>query len=52
VGDGKTNPYRAKIRSPGFSNLAAFPDIIKGWRVADVVVVLSTFDVVMPDIDR
>ncbi len=52
VGDGKVNPYRAKIRSPGFSNLAAFPDVIKGWRVADVVVVLSTFDVVMPDIDR
>jgi NADH-quinone oxidoreductase subunit D len=52
VGDGRNNPYRVKIRSPGFSNLSVFPDIIKGWRVADLVVVLSTFDVVMPDIDR
>jgi NADH-quinone oxidoreductase subunit D/NADH-quinone oxidoreductase subunit C/D len=52
VGDGKANPYRVKIRSPGFSNLAVFPEIIKGWRVADIVVVLSTFDVVIPDIDR
>ena len=52
VGDGKTTPYRVKIRSPSFSNLAAVPEIIKGWRVADLVVVLSTLDVVMPDIDR
>jgi NADH-quinone oxidoreductase subunit D/NADH-quinone oxidoreductase subunit C/D len=52
VGDGKPNPYRVKIRSPGFSNLAVFPEIIRGWRVADIVVVLSTLDVVIPDIDR
>jgi NADH-quinone oxidoreductase subunit D/NADH-quinone oxidoreductase subunit C/D len=52
VGDGKTMPYRVKIRSPGFSNLAAFPEVIKGWRVADVVTVLSTFDIVVPDLDR
>jgi NADH-quinone oxidoreductase subunit D len=52
VGDGKPVPYRVKIRSPGFSNLSAVPEIVKGWRVADMVTVLSTFDVVMPDIDR
>jgi NADH-quinone oxidoreductase subunit D len=52
VGDGKPLAYRVKIRSPGFSNLSAFPEIIKGWRVADIVVVLSTFDIVVPDIDR
>jgi len=52
VGDGKPIPYRVKIRSPGFSNLSAIPHIIKGWRVADIVTVLSTFDVVIPDIDR
>jgi NADH:ubiquinone oxidoreductase subunit D len=32
--------------------LAAFPEVIKGWRVADVVTVLSTFDIVVPDLDR
>jgi NADH-quinone oxidoreductase subunit D/NADH-quinone oxidoreductase subunit C/D len=52
VGEGKANPYRVKIRSPGFSNLSVFPEIIRGLRVADIVVVLSTFDVVIPDIDR
>ncbi|MGC8742487.1 MAG: NADH-quinone oxidoreductase subunit D [Verrucomicrobiia bacterium] len=52
VGDGKPLPYRLKIRSPNFSNLAAFPKVIKGWRVADIVAAMSTFDLVIPDIDR
>jgi NADH-quinone oxidoreductase subunit D/NADH-quinone oxidoreductase subunit C/D len=52
VGDNKTNAYRVKIRSPSFSNLSAFPAIVKGWRVADIVTILSTLDVVIPDIDR
>ncbi len=52
VGDGKPIPYRVKIRSPGFSNLSVFPHIVKGWRVADIVTILATFDVVIPDIDR
>jgi NADH-quinone oxidoreductase subunit D len=52
VGDGTDKPWRVKVRSPNFSNLAALPEIIKGNRVADVVAVLSTLDVVVPCIDR
>lgn len=52
VGDNKPLPYRVKVRSPGFSNLSALGPILKGWRVADIVVVMSTFDLVIPDIDR
>jgi len=52
VGDGTDKPWRVKVRSPNFSNLAALPEIIKGCRVADVVAVLSTLDVVVPCIDR
>ena len=52
VGDGTDKPWRVKIRSPSFSNLAALPEMVKGWRVADVVTILSTLDVVIPDIDR
>lgn len=51
-GDGTAKPWRLKVRSPNFSNLAALPEIIKGHRVADVVAVLSTLDVVIPCIDR
>jgi len=52
VGDGTEKPWRVKVRSPNFSNLAALPEIVKGHRVADVVAVLSTLDVVVPCIDR
>ena len=51
-GDGTAKPWRLKVRSPNFSNLAALPEMVKGCRVADVVTVLSTLDVVIPDIDR
>lgn len=52
VGDGTTKPYRVKIRSGNFSNLSVLPHIVKGWRVADLVTIMSTFDLVIPDIDR
>lgn len=52
VSDGKPNPWRVKIRSPNFSNLSALPTVVKGLRVADLVTTMSTFDLVIPDIDR
>lgn len=45
-------PYRVKTRSPNLSNLHAFPDMVVGHKVADVISVLSTLDLVIPDIDR
>jgi NADH-quinone oxidoreductase subunit D/NADH-quinone oxidoreductase subunit C/D len=52
VSDGKKNPYRVKFRSPGFSNLFAINHIAKGWKIADLVAIMATFDLVIPDIDR
>lgn len=52
VSDGSANPYRMKIRSPSFSNLAVLPELVKGMKVADVVCVLGSLDIVMGDIDR
>ncbi|MHC1775665.1 MAG: NADH-quinone oxidoreductase subunit D [Lentimicrobium sp.] len=52
ISDGKKNPYRVKFRSPGFSNLFAINHIAKGWKIADLVAIMSTFDLVIPDIDR
>jgi NADH-quinone oxidoreductase subunit D len=51
-GNGTAKPWRLKVRSPNFSNLAALPEIAKGNRVADIVAILSTLDVVIPCIDR
>ncbi len=52
VSDGKKNPYRVKFRSPGFSNLNALLKVGLGWKIADLVAIMSTFDFVIPDIDR
>jgi NADH-quinone oxidoreductase subunit D/NADH-quinone oxidoreductase subunit C/D len=52
VSDGKKNPYRLKFRSPGFSNLFALNNIAKGHKIADLVAIMSTLDLIIPDIDR
>ncbi|HLN53731.1 MAG TPA: NADH-quinone oxidoreductase subunit D [Lentimicrobium sp.] len=52
ISDGKKNPYRMKFRSPGFSNLFGINNIVKGWKIADLVAIMGSFDLVIPDIDR
>jgi NADH:ubiquinone oxidoreductase subunit D len=52
VSDGKDTPYRMHYRSPCFNNLWVVTSIAPGWRLADLVTILSTLDVVVPDIDR
>lgn len=52
ISDGKKNPYRVKFRSPGFSNLFALNKMSKGFKIADMVAIMSTLDLVIPDIDR
>jgi NADH-quinone oxidoreductase subunit D/NADH-quinone oxidoreductase subunit C/D len=52
ISDGKKSPYRMKFRSPGFSNLFVINKIAKGWKIADLVAIMGTFDLVIPDIDR
>ena len=52
ISDGKKNPYRVKFRSPGFSNLFALNKMAKGYKIADLVAIMSTLDLIIPDIDR
>lgn len=52
VSDGSMYPYRLKIRSPSFSNLAILPELIKGLKVADIICVLGSLDIIMGEIDR
>ncbi|MDP2989969.1 MAG: NADH-quinone oxidoreductase subunit D [Kiritimatiellota bacterium] len=52
VADGTDRPYRIHLRSPNFNNLWALTVIAPGWRLADLVTILSSLDTVVPDIDR
>lgn len=52
VSDGGSTPYRCKYRSPGFANLSAIPHMAKGFKIGDLVAIMATVDLVIPDIDR
>jgi NADH-quinone oxidoreductase subunit D/NADH-quinone oxidoreductase subunit C/D len=52
VSEGGTTPYRIKFRSPGFSNLSVLDHISRGSKLGDLVAMMGTLDLVIPDIDR
>lgn len=52
VSEGGTTPYRIKFRSPGFSNLSALEHMARGGKIGDLVAIMGTLDLVIPDIDR
>jgi len=52
VADGTDKPYRIHLRTPNFNNLWAVTVTAPGWRLADLVTILSSLDIVVPDIDR
>lgn len=52
VSDGNKSPYRIKFRTPNFSNLFVMNTITSGYKIADLVAVSGSLDLVIPDIDR
>ncbi len=52
VSEGGTTPYRIKFRSPGFSNLSALDTMARGGKLGDLIAMMGTLDLVIPDIDR
>ena len=52
VSEGGMTPYRIKFRSPGFSNLSALGHMAVGSKLGDLVAMMGTLDLVIPDIDR
>ena len=52
VSDGTGNPYRYHVRAPSFINLTAFGPMCVGLKIADVVAVLGSIDIVLGETDR
>jgi NADH-quinone oxidoreductase subunit D/NADH-quinone oxidoreductase subunit C/D len=52
VSDGNKNPYRMKFRTPNFSNLFVMNEISAGCKIADLIAISGSLDLVIPDIDR
>lgn len=52
VSDGSEFPYRTKIRTGSFSAMSIIDWMSRGLMIADLVAVISSLDVVAPEVDR
>lgn len=52
VSDGSVRPYRMKVRSPAFCNLALLSMLAEGHTLSDLVVILGSLDPVFGEVDR
>jgi len=52
VSRGGKTPWRLKLRSASFNNMAVLPEVLPGHRVADLAAILGSLFFVVGDIDR
>ncbi|KAL5642970.1 hypothetical protein ACJX0J_004366 [Zea mays] len=49
---GELGIYRWKIRPPGFINLQILPQLVKKMKLADIMTILGSIDIIMGEVDR
>lgn len=52
VSDEGISPYRCHVRAPSFINLSYLKEMLVGWKMADLIIVFGSLDVVMGEVDR
>jgi NAD(P)H-quinone oxidoreductase subunit H len=52
VGDDNVFPWRFKVRAADFNNLQILPHIVRGVKVADIMPILGSIDIIMGSVDR
>ena len=52
VSDGSLKPYRVKVKSPCFTAISSLKDLARGAMIADLVVIIGSFDIVLGEVDR
>jgi len=52
VSTGGKFPYRLRIRSPSFNNIATLPHLVEGGLIADVIANIASLDPVLGEVDR
>lgn len=50
--NGTSNPWRYHVRAPSFINLTPLGEMSKGHKVADIVAILGSIDIVLGETDR
>ncbi len=52
IGEDSVFPWRWKIRPPGFVNLQVLPQLVRGMKIADIMAILGSIDIIMGEVDR
>jgi len=52
VSDGRKTPWRLKMRTPSFNNIAMVPHLLEGALLSDMIAVLGSVFFVVGDVDR
>ena len=51
-GNGSAKPWRMKLRTASFANLAVLDRLSRGAKIADLIAIFGSLDVVVPEVDR
>ena len=52
VSDNSIAPYRCHVRATSFINLSALRQMVRGWKVADLIIIFGSIDITMGEVDR
>ena len=52
VSDGSIAPYRCHIRPTSLINLTALREMVRGWKVADLILIFGSIDITLGEVDR
>ena len=52
VSDGSPRPYRLKIRTGSFTAMTIFEHLKEPIMIQDLVALISSLDIIAPEIDR
>ncbi len=52
ISNGKPNPVRYHVRAPSFINLTCLAEMSRGNKIADVIGILGSIDIVLGEVDR
>jgi NADH-quinone oxidoreductase subunit D len=52
VSDNSITPYRYHVRAPSLINMTALRELVRGWKIADTIVIFGSIDICMAEVDR
>ncbi|MBI5360523.1 MAG: NADH-quinone oxidoreductase subunit D [Planctomycetes bacterium] len=52
VSDGTQKPSRLRIRTGSFTGVSIIPEVGKGAMISDLVAIVGSMDIILPEIDR